>query len=160
MRKHKEADPALWKFGTQPIMMLVGSGRWQQLPGELYLGDLGFKDEHGHSDGNLLQQALVLHFDGEHKPWLPMTVSDINVQQNGAKVGWNSHLLRPYVPVSMADGWFAAPGARCLLSLAMPPPPLHAAGAALDAMRPSAPSCDVGPLVPGSSIPGLRWVPS
>jgi hypothetical protein len=155
MRKHKEADPALWKFGTQPIFLLLGHGRWQQLPGEWYLGDLGFRPdverERGVPSKRLLDKALVLHFDGEHKPWLPRDVSAINMQSRVIPA-WNSQLLRPYAPASMPSEWLAAPGGRCLLSRAPSPwlPP--------HVEDPPAAACDVGPLVPTSAIPGLRWL--
>merc|ERR1719265_453513 len=67
MQKHREADPALWKFGTQPIFLLLGFGRWQQLPEELYLGDLGFRLAKDFGPQKM-EQASLLHFDGEHKP--------------------------------------------------------------------------------------------
>lgn len=142
MQQHKAADPALWKFGTQPIMLLLGAGgRWQRLPGEWYMGDLGFRRAEGAADEARLARATVLHFDGEHKPWLPATVSDENAQRHSLLASWNGHLLRPYAPADAPSVWLAAPGARCLWNVA-----------------PSSP-CHVGPLTPGVSVPGLRWWP-
>lgn len=141
MQLHKAADPALWKFGTQPIMLLVGSGRWQQLPKEWYVGDLGFRRAQD-MDKRLMEKAVVLHFDGEHKPWLPVDVSDVNTRHHGVLASWNSHLLRPHVPNAAPTAWLAAPGARCLHSFA------------------PAATCIVGPLVPGISVPGLLWHPT
>jgi len=145
MQKHKEADPALWKFGTQPIMLLVVGARWQQLPSEWYLGDLGFKRIEDFDRESLQQasEAVVAHFDGEHKPWLPESVSEVNLQRHGLRIGYNSQVLRPYTPLSSPVAWLAAPGARCLFS----------------SSAQSAP-CEVGPLTPGVSVPGLRWVSS
>jgi len=141
IQQHKMTDPALWKFGTQPITLLIGSGRWQQLPPGLYVGDLGFRQFH-ELDKGLLKQAAILHFDGEHKPWLPATVSDTNMKQHGMLASWNSHLLDPYAAANAPVEWLSAPGARCLFDAA---PALV---------------CHVGPLVPGTSTPGLHWYDS
>jgi len=140
MDKHQQADPGLWKFGTQPIMLLVTHGRWQKLPEEWYAGDLGFskaKEISGRSD-----QATVLHFDGEHKPWLPAVVSEVH-QRLSVREGWNGEIFEPYIPPSGAPGWPGAPGARCLLSTA------H-----VQDMSP----CEVGPIIPGVPLHGLRWI--
>jgi hypothetical protein len=140
MQKHQHADPGLWKFGTQPIMLLVTHDRWQRLPEEWYAGDLGFSK--AAEVTSRVTQATVLHFDGEHKPWLPAVVSKVN-QNLSIREGWNGEIFEPYTPPSAAPGWPAAPGARCLLSTA------HAHD-----MSP----CEVGPIIPGVPLHGLRWI--
>lgn len=143
MHQHQAADPGLWKFGTQPIMILVGAKHWHELPPEWYLGDLGFQPLREGRDG-LLKQAVVMHFDGEHKPWLPVTVSDVNAR-HGVRASWNEDLLRPYFPMAASLGWLAAPGAHCLSEVSTPATPAP---------------CLVGPLVPGVTVPGLQWWPT
>jgi hypothetical protein len=140
MEKHQQADPGLWKFGTQPIMLLVTHQRWQRLPEEWYAGDLGFSKAVEVSGRAV--QATVLHFDGEHKPWLPAIVSEVN-QHLSVTDGWNGQIFERFIPPSGAPGWPGAPGGRCLLSTA------HARD-----MRP----CEVGPIVPGVPVHGLRWI--
>eukprot|EP00747_Dinoflagellata_sp_TGD_P023887 gnl/TRDRNA2_/TRDRNA2_130154_c1_seq1.p1 gnl/TRDRNA2_/TRDRNA2_130154_c1~~gnl/TRDRNA2_/TRDRNA2_130154_c1_seq1.p1 ORF type:complete len:654 (+),score=109.61 gnl/TRDRNA2_/TRDRNA2_130154_c1_seq1:159-1964(+) len=146
MQQHRAADPALWKFGTQPIMLLLGYGRWLQLPIEWYMGDLGFKDMGKPAE----KEAVVLHFDGEHKPWLPQRVSEVNLREHRVVNAWNSHLLQPYMPSAASVGWFSAPGARCLCS----GPHVRGGGSAKGVS-----TCEIGPLSPGVSVPGLLWVP-
>lgn len=140
MEKHQQADPGLWKFGTQPIMLLVTHGRWQKLPEEWYAGDLGFSK--AKEVRERATQATVLHFDGEHKPWLPAIVSEIN-RNLSVREGWNGEIFEPYTPPSAAPGWPGAPGARCLLSTA------HAQDLS---------PCEVGPIIPGVPLHGLRWI--
>lgn len=67
MGEHRSASSGLWKYGTQPLMMLLGSAYgWQRLSPHLYVGDLGF----ARADAGRLPEAVFLHFDGERKPWL------------------------------------------------------------------------------------------
>jgi len=66
LEQHRKADPGLWKYGTQPIMMLLGNAfGWNQLEGKSYYGDLGFEE----AEEARLHDAVFLHFDGEKKPW-------------------------------------------------------------------------------------------
>jgi len=66
MMQHHAAQPGLWKYGTQPIMMLLGVAYgWQQLDSKRYCGDLGFKNV----PVEKWTDATFLHFDGEKKPW-------------------------------------------------------------------------------------------
>ena len=66
--EHLRADPGHWKYGTQPMMMLLGAGYgWRPLDVSAYCGDLGFQQ----ANQECLDQAVFLHFDGEKKPWLP-----------------------------------------------------------------------------------------
>merc|ERR1719191_1871924 len=44
MRQHAESAEGLWKYGTQPIMMLLGTAfGWMRLPANACYGDLGFR---------------------------------------------------------------------------------------------------------------------
>lgn len=48
LEKHRDSDPGLWKYGTQPLMMLLGSVHgWQRLNPRWYGGDLGFFEAKG-----------------------------------------------------------------------------------------------------------------
>mmetsp|Transcript_47591 Transcript_47591/g.136881 ORF Transcript_47591/g.136881 Transcript_47591/m.136881 type:complete len:369 (-) Transcript_47591:168-1274(-) len=79
MSAHRSTEPGLWKYGTQPVMMLLGSAfGWRQLDETWYHGDLGFRNAREEELG----RALFLHFDGERKPW--------------KEGGLNQELWRPY----------------------------------------------------------------
>lgn len=68
MTEHRATNPGLWKYGTQPLTMLLGSAfGWSRLEPAAYCGDLGFRLA-GEKDW---EQAVFLHFDGELKPWKP-----------------------------------------------------------------------------------------
>jgi len=68
MEQHQVAKPGLWKYGTQPLTMLLGAAfGWSRLDPAAYCGDLGFKK----AEVQPTQQAVFLHFDGELKPWKP-----------------------------------------------------------------------------------------
>lgn len=83
MREHSRSDTGLWKYGTQPIMMLMGTMfGWDRLSASHCYGDLGFKN----AVPELLDQAIFLHFNGEKKPW----------KQGGI----NKHLWEPYFNAS------------------------------------------------------------
>lgn len=79
MQEHSRSETGLWKYGTQPIMMLLGTVfGWERLPGSHCYGDLGFRQ----AVPSLLKQAVFLHFNGERKPW--------------KEGGINKHLWEPY----------------------------------------------------------------
>mmetsp|Transcript_73949 Transcript_73949/g.128278 ORF Transcript_73949/g.128278 Transcript_73949/m.128278 type:complete len:340 (-) Transcript_73949:183-1202(-) len=79
MHAHSRSETGLWKYGTQPIMMLLGTVfGWERLPGSFCYGDLGFQQ----AVPALLKQAVFLHFNGERKPW--------------KAGGINKHLWEPY----------------------------------------------------------------
>lgn len=79
MEEHGKSQMGLWKYGTQPIMMLLGSAfGWERLPSSHCYGDLGFRI----AEPQRVSEAVVLHFNGENKPWKPD--------------GLNKHLWEPY----------------------------------------------------------------
>lgn len=79
MERHGSSQLGLWKYGTQPIMMLLGSAYgWERLPSSHSYGDLGFRIAEPHR----VDEAIFLHFSGEKKPW----------KQDGI----NKHLWEPY----------------------------------------------------------------
>jgi len=87
MSQHHAAEPGLWKYGTQPAMMLLGVAYgWERLEGQWYHGDLGFRSAHKDDLGG----AIFLHFDGEKKPW--------------KEGGLNKELWRPYAEHADAPG--------------------------------------------------------
>lgn len=61
------AERGLWKkFGSQPPLLLrLGGQRFEQLSNNLYEGNLGYQKK-----GKMRQEALFLHWNGIHKPWL------------------------------------------------------------------------------------------
>jgi lipopolysaccharide biosynthesis glycosyltransferase len=79
MGQHGSSQTGLWKYGTQPIMMLLGTAYgWERLPSSHCYGDLGFKI----AEPQRVEEAVFLHFNGENKPW----------KENGI----NKHLWEPY----------------------------------------------------------------
>merc|ERR1719198_2764778 len=79
MQQHGDSPTGLWKYGTQPIMMLLGTAYgYQRLPSHHCYGDLGFR----YAEPQRVAQAVFLHFNGEKKPW----------KQDGI----NKHLWEPY----------------------------------------------------------------
>lgn len=79
MMQHGNSQTGLWKYGTQPIMMLLGSAfGWDRLPSANCYGDLGFRI----AQPERVAEAVFLHFNGEKKPW--------------KKEGLNKHLWEPY----------------------------------------------------------------
>jgi lipopolysaccharide biosynthesis glycosyltransferase len=79
MNQHGSSEIGLWKYGTQPIMMLLGTVfGWSRLPATHCYGDLGFRV----ADPKRINEAVFLHFNGERKPW--------------KKEGINRHLWEPY----------------------------------------------------------------
>jgi len=79
MDRHSTSQTGLWKYGTQPIMMLLGTAYgWERLPSSHCYGDLGFRVAEPHR----VAEAVFLHFNGENKPW----------KQDGI----NKHLWEPY----------------------------------------------------------------
>jgi lipopolysaccharide biosynthesis glycosyltransferase len=79
MAQHGTSETGLWKYGTQPIMMLLGTAYgYQRLPSHHCYGDLGFR----FAEPDRVAQAVFLHFNGEKKPW----------KQDGI----NKHLWEPY----------------------------------------------------------------
>mmetsp|Transcript_48972 Transcript_48972/g.124746 ORF Transcript_48972/g.124746 Transcript_48972/m.124746 type:complete len:170 (-) Transcript_48972:110-619(-) len=85
MRAHREAEPGLWKYGTQPLTMLLGAAYgWSRLDPGAYCGDLGFETV----VDQRWEQAVFLHFDGELKPWRPG--------------GLNKELWWPYAELAQA----------------------------------------------------------
>jgi len=79
MERHATSQIGLWKYGTQPIMMLLGTAYgWERLPTSHCYGDLGFRIAEPHR----VKQAVFLHFNGENKPW--------------KRDGINKHLWEPY----------------------------------------------------------------
>jgi len=68
MRQHVASTDGLWKYGTQPIMMLLGTAfGWKRLPANQCYGDLGFRT----AEPQRVQESVFLHFNGERKPWSP-----------------------------------------------------------------------------------------
>jgi lipopolysaccharide biosynthesis glycosyltransferase len=66
MTQHGSSEMGLWKYGTQPIMMLLGSAYgWDRLPSSHCYGDLGFRL----AEPQRVADAVFLHFNGEKKPW-------------------------------------------------------------------------------------------
>lgn len=66
MTQHSRSQTGLWKYGTQPIMMLLGSVHgWSRLKPEHCYGDLGFMT----AETKRTDEAVFLHFNGELKPW-------------------------------------------------------------------------------------------
>jgi len=79
MAQHGSSKTGLWKYGTQPIMMLLGKAYgYERLPPSHCYGDLGFEI----ADSQRVAEATFLHFNGERKPW----------KQDGI----NKHLWEPY----------------------------------------------------------------
>lgn len=79
MAQHGSSQTGLWKYGTQPIMMLLGTAYgYQRLPSSHCYGDLGFRE----AESQRVAEAVFLHFNGEKKPWKPD--------------GINKHLWEPY----------------------------------------------------------------
>lgn len=79
MAQHGTSQNGLWKYGTQPIMMLLGTAYgYQRLPSSHCYGDLGFRI----AEPQRVAEAVFLHFNGEKKPWKPH--------------GINKHLWEPY----------------------------------------------------------------
>lgn len=79
MARHSNSETGLWKYGTQPIMMLLGSAYgWERLPSSHCYGDLGFRI----AEPSRVSQAVFLHFNGEKKPW--------------KRDGINKHLWEPF----------------------------------------------------------------
>jgi len=79
MEKHGSSQKGLWKYGTQPIMMLLGTAYgYERLPSAQCYGDLGFNS----AEKERVAEAVFLHFNGEKKPW----------KQDGI----NKHLWEPY----------------------------------------------------------------
>jgi len=79
MGKHGTSATGLWKYGTQPIMMLLGTAYgYERLPSSHCYGDLGFRV----AEPQRVSDAVFLHFNGEKKPWKPD--------------GINKHLWEPY----------------------------------------------------------------
>lgn len=86
MAHHSSSDKGLWKYGTQPIMMLLGSAYgYDRLPSSHCYGDLGFKV----AEEQRVAQAIFLHFNGENKPW--------------KKDGINKHLWQPFFDYRQPD---------------------------------------------------------
>jgi lipopolysaccharide biosynthesis glycosyltransferase len=82
MTQHSRSETGLWKYGTQPIMMLLGSVHgWSRLKPEHCYGDLGFMT----AEPKRTEEAVFLHFNGELKPW---KASGIN------KHLWEPHYYR------------------------------------------------------------------
>ncbi|KAL6067722.1 Pectate lyase [Balamuthia mandrillaris] len=65
-QRNKEED--LWMFATQPLLIVVFHGQWQQLGQEWNVIDLGWRNDVSEES---IQSAKVLHWNGEQKPWLP-----------------------------------------------------------------------------------------
>ncbi|KAL6043266.1 Pectate lyase [Balamuthia mandrillaris] len=65
-QRNKEED--LWMFATQPLLIVVFHGQWQQLGQEWNVIDLGWRNDVSEES---IQSAKVLHWNGERKPWLP-----------------------------------------------------------------------------------------
>lgn len=79
MSQHGSSQSGLWKYGTQPIMMLLGAAYgFSRLPASHCYGDLGFRI----AEPQRVKAAVFLHFNGENKPW-----------KTG---GFNKHLWEPY----------------------------------------------------------------
>jgi len=79
MKQHGSSQQGLWKYGTQPIMMLLGTAYgYKRLPSAECYGDLGFNI----AEPQRVAEAVLLHFNGENKPW--------------KKDGINKHLWEPY----------------------------------------------------------------
>jgi len=79
MTQHSTSETGLWKYGTQPIMMLLGTAySYQRLSASLCYGDLGFRI----AEPQRVLDAVFLHFNGEKKPWKPD--------------GINKHLWEPH----------------------------------------------------------------
>lgn len=79
MSEHGSSQTGLWKYGTQPIMMLLGTAYgYDRLASAHCYGDLGFRV----AEPQRVAEAVFLHFNGEKKPW--------------KKDGINKHLWEPY----------------------------------------------------------------
>jgi lipopolysaccharide biosynthesis glycosyltransferase len=79
MSQHGSSQTGLWKYGTQPIMMLLGTAYgYERLQSSLCYGDLGFEI----AEPQRVSDAVFLHFNGEKKPW--------------KEDGINKHLWEPY----------------------------------------------------------------
>jgi len=79
MAQHGSSQKGLWKYGTQPIMMLLGTAYgYERLPSAHCYGDLGFNT----AEKERVADAVFLHFNGEKKPW--------------KEDGINKHLWEPY----------------------------------------------------------------
>jgi len=79
LAQHGSSETGLWKYGTQPIMMLLGTAYgYDRLASAHCYGDLGFRV----AEPQRVAEAVFLHFNGEKKPW--------------KKDGINKHLWEPY----------------------------------------------------------------
>ncbi|CAI8046779.1 UDP-glucuronate 4-epimerase 4 [Geodia barretti] len=62
----QHAQQALWRFGTQPILLLVAHGQWDHLPLEWNVDGLGWNT---FIPQQTLNSAKLLHWSGRGKPW-------------------------------------------------------------------------------------------
>jgi alpha-1,4-galacturonosyltransferase len=63
----QHAQQALWRFGTQPILLLVAHDQWDHLPQEWNVDGLGWNAD---IPQQMLNSAKLLHWSGKNKPWL------------------------------------------------------------------------------------------
>jgi UDP-glucuronate 4-epimerase len=63
----QHAKQALWRFGTQPILLLLAHNQWDHLPLEWNVDGLGWNTD---IPTHTLNSAKLLHWSGRGKPWL------------------------------------------------------------------------------------------
>ncbi|XP_006818804.2 glycosyltransferase 8 domain-containing protein 1-like [Saccoglossus kowalevskii] len=64
---NQNAKKKLWKFGSQPVMLMMYHGQWTKLDSTWNVDSLGWKDTIGTEK---LKTAGILHWNGAKKPWL------------------------------------------------------------------------------------------
>ena len=60
----QHAQQALWRFGTQPILLLVAHDQWDYLPQEWNIDGLGWNAD---IPQQILNSAKLLHWSGKSK---------------------------------------------------------------------------------------------
>ncbi len=67
-------DAPLWKFGSQPLMLLAFYKAWYALPESWYaigLGNQGYEISEERK-----KEIFILHWNGQNKPWLDKDMSE------------------------------------------------------------------------------------
>ena len=63
----QHAQQALWRFGTQPILLLVAHDQWDHLPQEWNIDGLGWNPD---IPQQMLNSAKLLHWSGKSKSFI------------------------------------------------------------------------------------------
>lgn len=98
----QHSQQALWRFGTQPILLLLAHDQWDHLPLEWNVDGLGWN---GDIPQHVLDTAKLLHWNGKsnHTPTMHViyvtTIFRSCLDKPWLSSGLYQHLWTPYQPL-------------------------------------------------------------